>query len=282
VIVGPNGVGKSTLVKLLTRLFEPTSGTVLVDGQDAKSYRLKDLREASAVLSQEHQVLGGVSVAEGVGLGRWQHKDDRALVDEALRLGGAQGLVRKLAKGSDTILRPAQTKMEMGVRPGHDLWPIYEQLEKEAEVSGASVATTILLLLTCLGLQVAKSSGSSREWSEERRKPLADVSLHSARTFMRINTSAVRMVVVDEPSSAMDPAGEYELFKRLREARSGKTMIFITHRFGHLTKHADMILCMKDGRLVEQGTHAELVAKKGEYYDLYNVQAQAFTTPGDA
>jgi ABC-type multidrug transport system fused ATPase/permease subunit len=60
VIVGPNGVGKSTLVKLLTRLFEPTSGTVLVDGQDAKSYRLKDLREASAVLSQEHQVLGGV------------------------------------------------------------------------------------------------------------------------------------------------------------------------------------------------------------------------------
>jgi ABC-type multidrug transport system fused ATPase/permease subunit len=99
---------------------------------------------------------------------------------------------------------------------------------------------------------------------------------------MRISTGAVRMVVVDEPSSAMDPAGEYELFKRLREARQGKTMIFITHRFGHLTKHADVILCMKDGRLVEQGTHAELVAMKGEYYDLYNVQAQAFTTSGDA
>jgi ABC-type multidrug transport system fused ATPase/permease subunit len=101
---------------------------------------------------------------------------------------------------------------------------------------------------------------------------------YRARTFMRINTGSVRLVVVDEPSSAMDPAGEYGLFKRLREARQGKTMIFITHRFGHLTKHADVILCMKDGRLVEKGTHAELVAKKGEYYDLYNVQAQAFTS----
>jgi ABC-type multidrug transport system fused ATPase/permease subunit len=101
---------------------------------------------------------------------------------------------------------------------------------------------------------------------------------YRARTFMRINTGSVRLVVVDEPSSAMDPAGEYELFKRLREARQGKTMIFITHRFGHLTKHADMILCMKDGRLVEQGTHAVLMTMKGEYYDLYNVQAQAFTS----
>lgn len=64
---------------------------------------------------------------------------------------------------------------------------------------------------------------------------------------MRINTGAVRLAVVDEPSSTMDPAGEYQLFKHLREARQGKMMVFITHRFGHLTKHADLILCMKDG-----------------------------------
>jgi ABC-type multidrug transport system fused ATPase/permease subunit len=101
---------------------------------------------------------------------------------------------------------------------------------------------------------------------------------YRARTFMRINTGTVRLVVVDEPSSAMDPAGEYELFKRLREARQGKTMIFITHRFGHLTKHADLILCRPEGKLVEQGTHAELIAMEGEYFDLYNIQAQAFTS----
>jgi ABC-type multidrug transport system fused ATPase/permease subunit len=98
----------------------------------------------------------------------------------------------------------------------------------------------------------------------------------SSRTFMRMITGNVRLAVVDEPSSAMDPAGEYELFKRLREARQGKTMIFITHRFGHLTKHADLILCIKEGKLVEQGTHTELVALKGEYFELYNIQAQAF------
>jgi ABC-type bacteriocin/lantibiotic exporter with double-glycine peptidase domain len=59
---------------------------------------------------------------------------------------------------------------------------------------------------------------------------------------MRISDKNVRLVIVDEPSAAMDPAGEYELFKNLREAQRGRTMIFITHRFGHLTKHADAIL----------------------------------------
>jgi ABC-type multidrug transport system fused ATPase/permease subunit len=93
---------------------------------------------------------------------------------------------------------------------------------------------------------------------------------------MRMKTGNVKLVVVDEPSAAMDPAGEFELFKHLREARQGKTMIFITHRFGHLTKYADVIFCMKDGELVERGTHTELVARKGEYFNLYNVQAQAF------
>jgi ABC-type multidrug transport system fused ATPase/permease subunit len=66
--------------------------------------------------------------------------------------------------------------------------------------------------------------------------------LVAARTFMRIADNDVRLVVVDEPSAAMDPSGEYELFKNLREAQRGRTMIFITHRFGHLVKHADMIL----------------------------------------
>jgi ABC-type multidrug transport system fused ATPase/permease subunit len=112
---------------------------------------------------------------------------------------------------------------------------------------------------------------------------------------MRMRQGDVNLVVVDEPSSAMDPAGEYELFKNLREGREGKTMIFITHRFGHLTKRADLILlashamnvisiltifkhrCMKDGQLVESGTHSELIARKGTYHDLYDLQAQAFS-----
>lgn len=113
---------------------------------------------------------------------------------------------------------------------------------------------------------------------------------------MRISSGNMRLVVADEPTSAMDPEGEFELFEALRKVREGTTMIFITHRFGHLTKHADLILCaeslfdnlrenvdryiflrcMKEGELVESGTHRELIAKEGEYHKLYNIQASAF------
>lgn len=61
---------------------------------------------------------------------------------------------------------------------------------------------------------------------------------------MRFNSGKVRFVAVDEPSSALDPEGELELFKNLREMQRGKTMLFVTHRFGHLTKYADLILCV--------------------------------------
>lgn len=59
---------------------------------------------------------------------------------------------------------------------------------------------------------------------------------------MRLFSDKIKLVVVDEPTSAMDPTGEFELFEQLRSMRSGKTMVFVTHRFGHLTKHADLIL----------------------------------------
>ena len=113
---------------------------------------------------------------------------------------------------------------------------------------------------------------------------------------MRIASDKIKLVMVDEPTSAMDPEGELHLFDGLRQMREGKTMIFVTHRFGHLTKHADLILwvfflvslcpfgvnrethrCMKDGELVESGTHQSLVDLQGEYFKLYNIQAQAFT-----
>jgi energy-coupling factor transporter ATP-binding protein EcfA2 len=64
----------------------------------------------------------------------------------------------------------------------------------------------------------------------------------SSRTFMRFLSGNIRFAVADEPSSALDPKGEHQLFQRLRESGGGKTMIFVTHRFGHLTKHADLIM----------------------------------------
>lgn len=115
-----------------------------------------------------------------------------------------------------------------------------------------------------------------------------------SRTFMRLSGGHIRFLAADEPTSALDPEGEFELFTKLKAFRGGKTVVFITHRFGHLTRFADLILyveclhcaeathllvsirCMKEGKLVEQGTHDELIRKGGEYYKLHNVQAQAF------
>ncbi|KAF7966584.1 hypothetical protein HWV62_37817 [Athelia sp. TMB] len=94
---------------------------------------------------------------------------------------------------------------------------------------------------------------------------------------MRLRSSKIRCCTVDEPSSALDPEGEMELFQRLREAKGGKTMFFVTHRFGHLTRHADVIICMKEGMIAEMGTHAELMGNAAEYAKLYNIQADAFS-----
>ena len=112
---------------------------------------------------------------------------------------------------------------------------------------------------------------------------------------MRFKSGNVKFVAVDEPSSALDAEGELKLFERLIAVREGKTMVFVTHRFGHLTKYADQIMCdlsfilsspcsqillisrcMKDGMVAESGTHEELMEIKGEYAKLYNIQASAF------
>ena len=120
---------------------------------------------------------------------------------------------------------------------------------------------------------------------------------------MRLKSAKTRLLVVDEPTSAMDPTGELHLFEMLRSLRRGKTMVFVTHRFGHLTKHADLILwvqlasagsagfihkrsrasadffygrCMQDSELVESGTHKTLMQHNGVYSKLYEVQAKAF------
>jgi ABC-type multidrug transport system fused ATPase/permease subunit len=124
-------------------------------------------------------------------------------------------------------------------------------------------------------------------------------SLTSARSFMRLHSGKIKFVAVDEPSSALDAEAELRLFQQLLAVRDGKTLVFVTHRFGHLTKFADMILyvtfylpdlvfdlanrllrsfrCMKGGRIVETGTHAELMSTGGEYAKLYDIQAGAFS-----
>ncbi|KAJ7811120.1 P-loop containing nucleoside triphosphate hydrolase protein [Mycena leptocephala] len=240
VIVGANGSGKSTIIKLLNRLYDVDSGEILVDGIPIKNYRLSDLRKVQALLSQDHK-LYPLTLAENIGLGNPERITDMEMVLQAADAGGASEVIKKLNDGVQTVLYPVQTAHGSQLEKYKKLQAILESLEQHAEVSGG----------------------------EKQR-------LVAARTFMRFLSGNIRFAVADEPSSALDPKAEYQLFQRLRESGEGKTMIFVTHRFGHLTKHADLIICMKDGEAVETGTHKELMAREGEYAELYNVQAQAF------
>lgn len=242
VIVGPNGSGKSTIVKILNRLYDPTSGEVLVDGQPMNSYRIADLRQANADLTQDH-TLYPLSIRENIGLGHPPCVTDMELITQAAKLGGAYDFISKFEQGFDTTLHPVQTAYlgHLGGTHTHPLKEIFNKLEKQVDVSGGETQRLV-----------------------------------ASRTFMRLQSHKIKCVTVDEPSSALDPQGEMDLFQRLREARAGKTMIFVTHRFGHLTKHADLIICMKDGSVAETGTHEELMLKNSEYAKLYNIQASAF------
>ncbi|KAG1849293.1 P-loop containing nucleoside triphosphate hydrolase protein [Suillus subalutaceus] len=233
VIVGANGSGKSTILKLLTRCYDPTSGTVLVDGNPIEDYQIADLRSVTASLTQEHTIFP-LSLSENIGIGSPSSATDLDKITQAAKLAGAQDVIENFTSGYDTVLEPGGGNEALEKE--------YEKMEKTTNVSGG----------------------------EKQR-------LVASRTFMRMLSEDIKFVIVDEPSSALDPGGEFELFKQLREARKGRTMIFVTHRFGHLTKFADLILCMKGGTVVETGTHQELLSHQGEYAHLYNVQAQAFT-----
>ncbi|KAK1219146.1 hypothetical protein PQX77_018142 [Marasmius sp. AFHP31] len=246
VVVGANGSGKSTLVNLLSRLYDTTSGQVLLDGADIKDYKLNDIRESIAILTQDHKLFPGLSLKENIGLGDVECLEDETegRILEAVTKGGADSVIGKLEKGVDTVLDSRVVRYSEMLDEEDETDPLaikFKQLQKTSNVSGG-----------------------------ERQRLVA------SRAFMRIQSNKIKFVAVDEPTSALDPEGELALFTRLREARKGKTMIFITHRFGPLTKHADNIICMKDGKIVEFGNHAALMELNGEYCKMYNIQANPY------
>ncbi|KAG8788782.1 hypothetical protein FRC16_001316 [Serendipita sp. 398] len=295
ILVGENGSGKTTTVSLLSRLFNATSGEILIDDRPISDYQVQTLREAQAIMRQGYQHFP-FSIKENIGIGNptWKYGQDDPMVArkteekimQAAQLGGAMEVIEDVVGKDEKRKKGLKTIDAMHFGNGKDPKP-KDETEKEAtdgekgKITGWD--TNVTPIGTWQGSWQLRGTKLS-EISEEVEKSL-ELSggqwqrLALARLFMRAEREQVRLVCTDEPSAALDPKAEYDIFHNLRTSQGGKrTRIFITHRFGHLTKHADLILCLKKGRLVECGTHEELMKTGGEYNSLYNIQAQAFQT----
>ncbi|KAF8323976.1 P-loop containing nucleoside triphosphate hydrolase protein [Clavulina sp. PMI_390] len=251
VIVGENGCGKSSTVNLISRAYDATKGEILIDDTPITSFTAKSLRKAQTILYQDF-VKYPTSIGENIGFGDVKHISNLSRIRKSAESASALSFIESQSSGFDTRTETPPSLWSSLSRARVD-GPLQKQIKKYEE-------------------EVSISGG---QWQR----------LAIARSFMRImsdaeeekKTNRIKLLIYDEPSSALDPRAEFELFEKLRTERRSRTLIFITHRFGHLTKYADLILYMKDGKILEKGTHAELLALDGGYAQLYNVQAQAFS-----
>ncbi|CAK5279803.1 unnamed protein product, partial [Mycena citricolor] len=249
VIVGANGSGKSTILKLISRLYDPTEGSILINEQDIRTFKLDDLRRATSVLFQDYTHFP-LSIRDNIALGDPEHAEDSDRVEEAARMGGATQFIERLDEGFDTYLK----------RPVGDVY------------SSLPLGTKTLFGRSVEYRSIRGAGGISSHEQGLSGGQMQRIAL--SRTFMR--DDGVGLLCFDEPSASLDPTAEHDLFERLRMLRGNKTMIFSSHRFGNLTRHADLILYMDDSVILESGTHDQLIRAGGGYAKIWNLQAQAF------
>ena len=214
-LVGANGAGKTTFVKLLTRLYDPSEGQVLIDGIDLREVDPQDLQKRIGVIFQDF-VKYHLSARENVGFGQIDQLDNEPRIVDSATRAGADATIRALPQGYDTMLGKWFER-------GHDL--------------------------------------SGGEWQK--------VAL--ARAFMR----DAEVLVLDEPTAALDALNEYAIFQRFRELTDNKIALLISHRFSTV-RMADRIVVLDGGQIIESGTHTELLALGGEYAKLFTIQAEGY------
>jgi len=215
-LVGENGAGKTTFIKLLAGLYDPTEGRVLLDGRDVRAWDERELRARIGVIFQDFNEYQ-LALRENVAFGSVDHLDDELRVGRAVDQGGAKELVATLAGGLDTQL---------------GRW-----FAGGVELSGG-------------------------QWQK--------VAL--ARAFMREEAD---ILILDEPTAALDAEAEHAVFQRFRALAAGRTTILISHRFPTV-RMADRILVLEAGRVIEDGSHAELIAAGRRYAHLFGLQAAGY------
>jgi len=214
-LVGENGAGKTTIVKLLSRLYDPDEGRILLDGRDLREYDLFQLRSNVGVIFQDF-VRFHLNAADNIAVGRIEARGDRPRIEAAAGRSLADEVIRKLPAG-------------------------YEQMIGRRFRGGVEL--------------------SGGEWQK----------IAIARAYMR----EAQVLILDEPTAALDARAEYEVFQRFKELSHGKTAILISHRFSSV-RMADRIVVLADGQVEDIGMHAELLARGGRYKELFELQAAGY------
>lgn len=214
-LIGENGQGKTTIVKLLTRLYDPTAGSILLDGIDLREYDLEDLCRQIAVIFQDFMRYD-LTAAENIAVGQILNKGNRSRIEDAARKSMAHSVVARLPAGYEQVLG---RRFEGGV-----------------DLSGG-------------------------EWQK----------LALARAYLR----DAQVLVLDEPTASLDARSEHEVFERFAELTEGKMALLISHRFSTV-RMADRILVLENGRIAEEGSHAELMANAGRYSEMFELQASSY------
>jgi len=214
-LVGENGAGKTTIVKLITRLYDPDEGRITIDGIDIREFALADLRTHIGAIFQDF-LRYSFSAADNIGVGRIEAAADRNRIVSAARQSLADPVIERLPEGYDQMLGRTFAK-------GHDL--------------------------------------SGGEWQK----------LAIARAYMR----DAEIIILDEPTAALDARAEAEVFTRFKNLAEGTTAVLISHRFSTV-RMADRIVVLADGKVEEQGSHAELMQNGGRYAELFELQAAGY------
>ena len=202
-LVGPSGAGKTTLVNLVARFYDPVAGRVCVDGRDIREVTMRSLREQIAMVPQE-PILFADTIRENIRYGRLDATD--AEIHEAAQAANAMEFITDLPKRIDTIVGERGVRLSVGQR---------------------------------------------------QRVAIARAILRNAR-----------ILLLDEATSSLDNESEFYVQQALDRLMLGRTTIVIAHRLSTVER-ADRILVLDHGRIVEEGTHAELLVRRGLYQRLY-------------
>lgn len=214
-LIGENGQGKTTVVKLITRLYDPTEGEILLDGVNLREYDLDDLHGEMGVIFQDFMRYE-MTARENIAVGRIERPHTEDEIQYSAQKSLADGVIAKLAGGYDQMLG---RRFETGV-----------------DLSGG-------------------------EWQK----------IALARAYLR----DAQLLILDEPTAALDAKSELEVFERFAELTTGKMALLISHRFSTV-RMADRIVVLEGGRLVEEGSHQQLMALGGRYAAMFEMQAASY------